>query len=91
MSYDLFTRDLANKAADDAAQAINRTMALHPSLSGKTLIAIMAAGNAMAIPAGMVAAQSSGSPEEVVEALWQRLRPVILQATTDAMKGANHG
>lgn len=87
-AYDQFTRDLAQKAADDAAAAINRTIALHPTLYGKTMIAILAGRNAMAIPAGMVAAQSNGSPEEVVEALWSRLKPVILKATKAVMEDA---
>ena len=80
MSYDQITHDLAIKAADDACAAIRRTMALIDDPASKTMIAMMAAGQAFAIPAGALAFRLGGEPEAVVDVLIKRIRPIILDA-----------
>lgn len=86
MEYDIITRDLAHKAADDACAAIKRTAALHDEIAAKAMIATMAAGQTFAVAAAFFAHKLGGeaqaNPEAVVDALWTMLRPITL----DAMK-----
>jgi hypothetical protein len=87
MEYDQLTRDLAHKAADDVCAAMSRTMALHPDLSGRVMIATMAAGQALAAAAGVLSVKIGiDNPEAVADALWATIRPT----TVDAIK-AVHG
>lgn len=87
--YDHITRDLAHKAADDAVDAIYRTMALHDDIASKTMIAMMAAGQCLAVAAGATAAKLNLSPDDprasevVVDALWTTIRPITLSAIKD--------
>lgn len=80
MSYDQITRDLSQKAGDDACAAIHRTMALVDDPRSQTMIAMFAAGQAFAIPAGALAARLGAEPEKVVDVLIERIRPIILDA-----------
>jgi hypothetical protein len=83
MNYDQITRDLAVKAGEDVCSAIHRTMALVDDPASKTMIAIMAAGQAFAIPAGALAAKLDVEPDKVVDVLIERIRPIILDAIKD--------
>ncbi len=89
-NYDQMTRDLAHKAGDDVCAAIDRTMALHPAMDSKIMIALMASGQAMAIPAALLAARLGADPETVCDVLWSRVKPIILSALGDVEK-RDHG
>ena len=83
MTYDHITRDLAHKAGEDACAAIHRTMALVDDPASKTMIAMLAAGQAFAIAAGALAAKLGAEHNVVVDALIERIRPIILDAVKD--------
>lgn len=84
--YDQLTRDLARKAGDDAVASIYRTMALHDEAASKSMIATMAAGQALGVAsiALMAKLQSEGNDidathaEKVVDALWTFIRPIAI-------------
>lgn len=80
MSYDQITRDIARKAAEDVCGAINRNMALVDDPMSKTLVAMMAAGQAFAIPAALLAIKLHTDPETVADVLIARVRPIIVEA-----------
>lgn len=80
MSYDQITRDIAIKAGDDVCAAIKRNMALVDDPMSKTMVAMMAAGQAFAIPAGLLAAKMGADPAQVTEVLIERIRPIIANA-----------
>ncbi|WP_298165001.1 hypothetical protein [Novosphingobium sp.] len=80
MSYDQITRDIAIKCSDDVCAAIDRNMALVDDPMSKTMVAMMAAGRAFAIPAGLLAARIGAEPDTVTEVLIERIRPIIADA-----------
>ncbi|WP_408591625.1 hypothetical protein [Novosphingobium sp.] len=80
MSYDQITRDIAIKAGDDVCSAIHRNMALVNDPMSKAMIAMMAAGQAFAIPAAILAARMGADPNTVTEVLIERIRPIIADA-----------
>jgi len=80
MSYDQITRDIARKAGEDVCAAINRNMALVDDPMSKTMVAMMAAGQAFAIPAALLAIKLGTDPETVADVLIARVRPIIVDA-----------
>jgi hypothetical protein len=86
MSYDHITKDLCRKACEDVQATVDRTAALLPDPADRMMVAISAASGSLASAAGYAAALvkrdtgSDPSPEDVVDTLWQMLRPGILSA-----------
>ena len=83
MSYDQITRDIAIKCGDDVCAAIRRNMALVDDPMSKTMVAMMAAGQAFAIPAALLAARLGAEPDTVTDLLIARIRPIIADAIRD--------
>lgn len=82
---DQITRDLMRKAADDATQAVLRTISLHPDQDAKIRIAVSAAGAALGLAAGMIEARHNYSPGKAVRELLEMLRPLLVDAIADAV------
>jgi len=80
MSYDQITRDIGRKAGEDVCAAINRNMALVDDPMSKAMVAMMAAGQAFAISAALLAIKLGTEPETVADVLIARVRPIIVDA-----------
>lgn len=75
------TSDLANKVGDDTSGAIRRGWQFADSAFDKLQIASTSTACAMAYSAAAMNAHlgATHSPEEVADALWQFLRPMVLK------------
>lgn len=82
MSTDPIIDDLLRKCEDDVSDVIMRTAKLSPTQLGAATISLGAAAVALGVAAGAVAANcdESPAPEEAADALWERLRPMVVRA-----------
>ncbi len=74
-------RDLAHKASDDTQAAIRRAFQFAKSPFDMMEMASMAAACALAYSAASMKAHlgDDHTPEEVTDAMWQLLRPMVLK------------
>lgn len=84
-------RDIAAKCSDDVAEAISRNMKLVDGGEAMTQVAVMAAGRAIGVASGAFLAFASCHGEEVtgdevVDALFERMRPIVMRAIKDLME-----
>lgn len=86
MRYDHITQDLCRKAADDVRGILERTAALLDDPADRMMIAIFASGECIGSAGGFCAALikrdtgQGADPEEVVDALWEMIRPSALKS-----------
>lgn len=73
--------DLADKASDDTTEAIRRAFQFAETPFDMMEMATMASASALAYSAAAMNAHlgAGHSPEEVTDALWQILRPMVLK------------
>lgn len=76
------TDDLAHKASDDTAAAIRRVWQFAETHFDQMHMATMAAASALAYSAAAMNAHlgEGHSPDEVSDAMWEILRPMVLRA-----------
>ena len=75
--------DLGRKAGNDAVAAIQRTLAICPSPVVRLATAVFAANHVMAIPLAIMMGRKDKTAEQVVDALFDMLRPQLIGAVTD--------
>ena len=77
-------RDLQRKAADDVRDQLNRTLSLLDDPFDRSSVALIASGSILGVTtANMLVAYSVGTPDEIADAIWFKLRPIIIETVRD--------
>lgn len=79
--------DLGHKAGTDAVATIARTLALSTDPLVRLATAVFAANHVMAIPLAIMMGRKDRTAEEVVDALFDMMRPQLIGAVTDVRAG----
>lgn len=78
---DHIVNDMGKKCADDVSDAMMRTLRIIDTPQGAAIVATFAAAAALGIATGAFAATiENGSPEETADALWVKLRPMVVRS-----------
>lgn len=91
MTPDYIIKDIGRKCASDTSSAIHRNISLVDDPRAAFIVATYGAALALGIASGALGAMiEETDPEKLADALWDRLRPMVVSAA-EAFTAAGGG